>query len=84
MLRFATFDEISVSNDAVDWSEENRLIFNFPDGVSLNVPKTFQPGDKTNLILSWRYSGDRIKRAIAQFSEDNRGPDLITQECNIL
>ena len=84
MLRFGTFDEISVSNDAVDWLEENRLIFNFPDGVSLNVPKTLQPGDKTNLILSWRYSDDRIKRAIAQFSEDNRGPDLITQECNIL
>ena len=84
MLRFGTFDEISVSNDAVDWSEENRLIFNFPDGVSLNVPKTFQPGDETNLILSWRYSDDRIKRALAQFSEDSLAPDLITQECMIL
>ena len=84
MLRFGTFDEIPVSNDAVDWSEEGRLIFDFPDGISLNVPKTLEPGDETHLILSWRYSPERIKRAIAQFSDDSRGPDLITQECMIL
>ncbi len=84
MLRFGTFDEIPVSNEAVDWTEEGRLIFDFPDGISLNVPKTLEPGDETNLILSWRYSSDRIKRAIAQFSDDTREPDLITQECMIL
>ncbi|WP_245911851.1 DUF3598 family protein [Brunnivagina elsteri] len=84
MLRFGSFDEISVSNDAVNWLEEGRLIFNFPDGISLNVPKTLEPGDKTNLILSWRYSRDRIKRAIGQFSDDTREPDLITQECIIV
>ena len=84
MLRFGTFDEISLSNDAVDWLEEDRLIFNFPDGVSLNVPKNLEPGDQTNLILSWRYSRDRIKRGIAQFSDDTRCPDLITQECTVV
>ncbi len=84
MLRFGTFDEIAVSHDAYDWPEEGRLIFDFPDGISLNLPKTFEPGDETSLILSWRYSRDRIKRAIAQFSDDTRGPDLITQECIIL
>ncbi|MDF5720544.1 MAG: DUF3598 family protein [Rhizonema sp. PD37] len=84
MLRFGTFDEIAVSNDVYDWLEEDRLILDFPDGISLNLPKTFGPGDKDNLILSWRYSRDRIKRAIAQFSDDTRGPDLITQECMLL
>mgnify|MGYP001791646720 FL=1 len=83
MLRFGTFDEIPVSNDAVDWIEENRLIFNFPDGISLNVPKTLKPSDETNLILSWRYSENRIKRVIAQFSSDSPGANLITQECKI-
>lgn len=83
MLRFGSFDEISVPNDAVNWLEEGRLIFNFPDGISLNVPKTLEPGDETNLILSWRYSPDRIKRAIGQFKDDAREPDLITQECRI-
>jgi hypothetical protein len=84
MLRFGSFDEISISNDAVDWVEEGRLIFDFPDGISLNLPKTLEPGDETNLILSWRYSSDRIKRAIAKFSDDTRGSDLITQECVIV
>ncbi|MDJ0737804.1 MAG: DUF3598 family protein [Nostocaceae cyanobacterium] len=84
MLRFGSFDEISMSNDTVNWSEEGRLIFDFPDGISLNVPKTLETGDETNLILSWRYSPNRIKRAIAQFSDDTRVPDLITQECEIV
>ena len=84
MLQFGTFDEILVSNDIIDWSEEGRLIFDFADGVSLNVPKTLKPGDQTNLILSWRYSSDHIKRAIALFNEDSPGPDLITQKCIVL
>ncbi len=85
MLRFGTFDEISLSNDiAVDWIEENRLIFNFPDGISLNVPTTLEPGDETNIILSWKYSGNRIKRAIAEFSSNSPGANLITQECTIV
>ncbi|MEO1429280.1 MAG: DUF3598 family protein [Cyanobacteria bacterium J06633_8] len=83
MLRFGSFDEIPVSDNAVDWIEENRLIFNFPDGISLNVPKTLEPGDEANLILSWRYSDNRVKRAIAQFRGDNPGFDLITQECTV-
>jgi hypothetical protein len=84
MLRFGTFDEIPVSDNTVDWIEDNRLIFNFPDGISLNVPKTLQPSDEINLILSWRYSENRIKRAIAQFSSDSPGANLITQECAIV
>ena len=84
MLRFGSFDEILVSNDSVNWLEEGRLIFDFPDGISLNIPKILEPGDEANLILSWKYSPDRIKRAIAQYSDDTRGPDLITQECMII
>lgn len=83
ILRFGTFDEIPVSDNAVEWIEENRLIFNFPDGISLNLPKTLEPGDETNLILSWRYSDNRLKRAIAQFSSDSPGANLITHECKI-
>lgn len=85
ILQFGSFDEISLSNDiAVDWIEENRLIFNFPDGISLNVPKTLEPSDETNIILSWKYSDNRVKRAIAQFSSDSPGANLITQECTIV
>lgn len=84
MLRFGTFDEIPVSNESVDGFSQERLIFDFPDGISLNVPKTLKLGDSTNLMLSWKYSNDRIKRAIAQFSDDTRGADLITQECVIV
>lgn len=84
MLRFGTFDEIPVSNESVDWLVEDRLIFNFPDGVSLNIPKTIKWGNKNHLILSWKYSDNRIKRAIAQFSDDTRAADLITQECVIV
>lgn len=85
ILQFGSFDEISLSNDiAVDWIEENRLIFNFPDGISLNVPKTLEPSDETNIILSWKYSDNRVKRAIAQFSSDAPGANLITQECTII
>ncbi|EDX71070.1 hypothetical protein MC7420_4257 [Coleofasciculus chthonoplastes PCC 7420] len=84
MLRFGTFDEIPVSNESVDWFAEERLIFDFPDGVSLNIPKTLKSVDKNNLILSWKYSHNQIKRAIAQFSDDTRGADLITLECVIV
>jgi hypothetical protein len=84
MLRFGTFDEIPVSNEFVDGFKEERLIFDFPDGISLNVPKTLKLGDENNLILSWKYSNNRLKRAIAQFSDDTRGADLITQECVIV
>jgi len=84
MLRFGSFDEIPLSNDAVNWLEEGRAIFNFPDGISLNVPKTLEPGEETNMILSWRYSPNRIKRAIGHFRDDSCEPDLITQECIIL
>lgn len=85
ILRFGTFDEIPLSDDiTVDWLEKNRLIFNFPDGISLNLPKTFQPADETNLILSWKYNNSLIKRAIAQFMSDSPGANLITQECKIV
>jgi hypothetical protein len=83
MLESGSFNEIPVANDIVSWSKEDRLIWDFPDGISLNLPKTLEPSPENNLILSWRYTPDRIKRAIVQFSHTRR-PDLITQECVII
>ncbi|AOX00597.1 hypothetical protein BJP34_15130 [Moorena producens PAL-8-15-08-1] len=84
VLRSGTFDEIPLPDYPTHWPKDGRLIFDFPDGISINVPETLEPGNDSTLIVSWKYSTDRIKRGIANFTDDTRAADLITQECVIV
>jgi hypothetical protein len=84
LLSSETFEESSLSDSSINWSQKNRLIFDFPDGISINVPETLKFGQKDNLIVSWQYNDRQIKRAIAQFNDCNRSSDLITQDCVII
>lgn len=84
ILSSDTFEEIPLSSCQLDWPTKDRLIFDFPDGISLNVPKILQPGYEDNLIVSWAHSHNQVKRGIAHFDDDSRAPDLITQDCVIV
>lgn len=81
LLSSETFAESSLSDCPVKWNQKNRLIFNFSDGISLNIPAHLKAGQKDELIVSWQYNSNQVKRAIARFSDGTRPPDLITQDC---
>lgn len=84
LLSSETFEETPLDNYPVNWSSENRIIFDFPDGISINVPQSLKVGQKDDLIVSWQYNNKQVKRGIAQFHDDNCSPDLITQDCLIV
>lgn len=84
LLSSETFEETPLDNYPVNWSSENRILFDFPDGISINVPQSLKVGQKDDLIVSWQYNNKQVKRGIAQFHDDNCSPDLITQDCLIV
>ncbi len=83
LLSSDNLEETILNNDVVNWSQENNLVLDFPDNISLNVPKFLNFKQKEDLILSWQYNSNQIKRAIVKFNDYNRSPDLITQDCLI-
>ncbi len=83
LLSSETFEESPLDDYPVNWSQENRIIFDFPDGISINVPERLKVGQKDDLIVSWQYNDNQVKRGIAQFNDDKRSSDLITQDCVI-
>jgi hypothetical protein len=84
LLSSDTVEESILNNYVVNWGQENRLIFDFPDNISLNIPQILNLKNREDLILSWQYNNNEIKRAIVKFNDHNRSPDLITQDCVIL
>lgn len=80
LLSAETGEEQFLNNNFFYIGKENSLIFNFPDRLSINVPQTLKVEEENNLMLSWQYQPDKIKAAIVQLKNNNRLPNLITQD----